>query len=175
MGAGASVDFKTASEDELKKVASELSAEDKVKYASMLSSEGASEEVAKNIANIRANKGKLYEIEQKVMENKQLIYGERAFIEENRALILKNYSAAFMGNRQMINENTDFIFKNRYAILKTLKTTTQVEVNFRESKINESKVDFLDHRSKLNAKVEAVSEKMAAANALLIEINDMIM
>merc|ERR1719284_1296082 len=175
MGSAASIDLKTASEDDLKKMASEMSAEDKVKYASMLSSEGASEEVATNMANIRANKGKLYEIEQKVMENKQMIHGERAFIEENRALILKNYTAAFMGNRQMINQNTDDIFKNRYAILKTLKTTTQVEVNFRESKINESKVDFLDHRSKLNAKVEAVSEKMAAANALLIEINDMIM
>lgn len=175
MGAAASCDLKTASEDDLKKMASELSAEAKVKYAAMLSSEGASEDVAKNIARIRENKGKLYEIEQKVMENKQMIYGERAFIEENRALILGNYTAAFMGNRQLINQNTDDVFKNRYAILKTLKTTTQVEVNFRESKINESKVDFLDHRSKLNAKVEAVSEKMAAANALLIEVNDMIM
>jgi len=136
MGSAASVDLKTASEDDLKKVAAEMSAEDKVKYVSMLSSEVASEDVAKNIARIRENKGKLYEIEQKVMENKQMIYGERAFIEENRALILKNYAAAFMGNRQMINQNTDDIFKNRYAILKTLKTTTQIEVNFRESKVN---------------------------------------
>jgi len=47
MGSAASVDLKTASEDDLKKMASELSAEDKVKYASMLSSEGASEDVAK--------------------------------------------------------------------------------------------------------------------------------
>merc|ERR1719284_272539 len=175
MGSAASIDLKTASEDDLKKMASEMSAEDKTKYASMLSSEGASEDVAKNIAKIKENKGKLYELEQKVMENKQMIYGERAFIEENRQLIFKNYAAAFMGNRQMINTNTDGIFKNRYAILKTLKTATQVEVNFRESKVNESKVDFLDHRSKLNAKVEAVSEKMAAVNSMLIEINDSIM
>merc|ERR550537_1954208 len=80
-----------------------------------------------------------------------------------------------MGNRQIANTNTDDIFKNRYATLKTMKCGSQVEVNFRDSKMNEAKGDFLDHRSKLNAKVEAVSEKMAAANALLIEINDAIM
>eukprot|EP00441_Pelagodinium_beii_P039056 CAMPEP_0197645824 /NCGR_PEP_ID=MMETSP1338-20131121/20791_1 /TAXON_ID=43686 ORGANISM="Pelagodinium beii, Strain RCC1491" /NCGR_SAMPLE_ID=MMETSP1338 /ASSEMBLY_ACC=CAM_ASM_000754 /LENGTH=69 /DNA_ID=CAMNT_0043219381 /DNA_START=61 /DNA_END=267 /DNA_ORIENTATION=+ len=69
MGSAASVDLKTASEDDLKKMAAEMSAEDKVKYASMLSSEGASEAVAANVSKIRENKGKLYEIEQKVMEN----------------------------------------------------------------------------------------------------------
>merc|ERR1719284_1636360 len=137
MGSAASIDLKTASEDDLKKMASEMSAEDKTKYASMLSSEGASEDVAKNVARIRENKGKLYEIEQKVMENKQMIYGERSYIEETRQLILKNYAAAFMGNRQVANTNTDDIFKNRYAILKTLKVSSQVEMNFRDSKMNE--------------------------------------
>jgi len=164
-----------ASDDEMKAFASALSSEMKVTLSSLLSGDGMAEEVSANVKKIRENKSKLYELESKVMENKQMIYGERAFIEENRALILKNYAAAFMGNRQMINTNTDDIFKNRYAILKTLKTASQVEVNFRDSKMNEAKVDFLDHRSKLNSKVEAVSEKMAAANALLIEINDAIM
>mmetsp|Transcript_49717 Transcript_49717/g.89283 ORF Transcript_49717/g.89283 Transcript_49717/m.89283 type:complete len:301 (+) Transcript_49717:83-985(+) len=175
MGAAASVDLKTATDEELQKIASELSAEAKIMYSSLLTGDGKSDEVSANMKRIKENKGKLYEIEAKVMENKQMIYGERSYIEENRQLILKNYAAAFMGNRQIANTNTDDIFKNRYAILKTLKTSSQVEVNFRESKINEAKVDFLDHRSKLNAKVEAVSEKMAAANALLIEVNDAIM
>jgi len=170
-----SIDLKTASDDDLKKFASELSAEAKVLYASLLSGDGVSDEVSANMKRIKENKGKLYEIEQKVMENKQSIYGERSYIEETRQLVLKNYAAAFMGNRQIANTNTDDIFKNRYAILKTLKVSSQVEMNFRDSKMNEAKVDFLDHRSKLNSKVEVVSEKMAEANALLIEINDMIM
>jgi len=175
MGAAASVDLKTASDEDLQKIASELSAEAKVMYASLLSDDGKMDEVSANMKRIKENKGKLYEIEAKVMENKQMIYGERSYIEENRQLILKNYAAAFMGNRQIANTNTDDIFKNRYAILKTLKCKDQVEMNFRDSKMNEAKVEFLDHRSFLNSKVEAVSEKMAAANALLIEINDMIM
>jgi len=170
-----SIDLKTASDDDLKKFASELSAETKVFYSSLLSGDGVSDEVAANMKKIKENKGKLYEIEQKVMENKQMIYGERSFIEENRQLIIKNYVAAFMGNRQVANTNTDDIFKNRYAILKTLKVSSQVEMNFRDSKMNEAKVEFLDHRSSLNSKVGVVSEKMAEANALLIEINDMIM
>jgi len=164
-----------ASQEDIKKLVADLSDDDKKKYAELLNAAEASADVEANKGKIKENKSKLYEIEQKVMENKQNIYGQRAFVEENRQLILKNYAAAFMGNRQMINQNTDDIFKNRYAILKTLKTSSQVEVNFRESKINEAKVDFLDHRSKLNAKVGAVSEKMAAANSMFIEINDSIM
>jgi len=134
----------------------------------------ASAEVEANKGKIKQKKSKLYELEQKVMENKKMIYGERAFVKENRQ-ILKNYAVACMDTRQMISQNKDDIFKNCYAIFKTLRTSSQIDLNFRKSKINEAKVDFLDHRFKLNAKVEVVSQKMAAMNAMLIEINDSVM
>ena len=44
------------------------------------------------------------------MTNKTMIYTSRSMIEENRLMILSNYSAAFMGNRQLANSNTDEIF-----------------------------------------------------------------
>merc|ERR1719424_874097 len=112
---------------------------------------------AENQAAIRQNKGDLFELDSMVMNNKHGIYAERSMIEENRALIAKNYAAAFMGNRQEANTNTD------------------VETNFVNSMANEAKVDFLEHRSGLNTRVEAVSEEMSKINAMLIEVNHHIM
>jgi len=130
---------------------------------------------AENQAAIRANKADLFELDSMVMNNKHGIYAERAMIEENRALIAKNYAAAFLGNRQEANTNTDEIFKNRKAILDGLPADTPVKVNFNNSMANEAKVDFLEHRSGLNSRVESVSEEMSKINALLIEVNHHIM
>jgi ABC-type transporter Mla subunit MlaD len=80
-----------------------------------------------------------------------------------------------MGNRQLANQNTDDIYRNRYAILQNLSVADQVQENFRDAMLNKSKLDFLEHRSALNAKVIAVSEKMSAINTMLIEVNSMIM
>ncbi|MEY3605804.1 MAG: hypothetical protein RIQ49_2836 [Pseudomonadota bacterium] len=132
-------------------------------------------QVEDNRANVRANRKKLFELESTVMWNKAQAYRERSMIEENRALILKNYSAAFMGNRQMANQNTDDIFRNRKAILQSMKVEGAVQENFRDSMLNQAHIDFLDHRSKLNARVIAVSEKMSEINKMLIEVNHMIM
>ncbi|NBT70213.1 MAG: hypothetical protein EBT36_02095 [Betaproteobacteria bacterium] len=128
-------------------------------------------QVEDNRANVRANSQKLFELESTVMWNKAQAYRERAMIEENRALIFKNYSAAFMGNRQMANQNTDDIFRNRKAILQSTKVEGAIQENFRDSMLNQAHIDFLDHRSKLNARVIAVSEKMSEINKMLIEVN----
>jgi len=131
--------------------------------------------VAANQAAIRTNMGDLFELDHFVMDNKHGIYAERAMIEENRALIMKNYAAAFMGNRQMANSNTDEIMKNRKAILDGMDSSTPVLANFNNSMANEAKVDFLEHRSNLNTRVEQVSEEMCKINAMLIEVNHHIM
>jgi len=131
--------------------------------------------VAANQAAIRNNMADLFELDHVVMDNKHGIYAERAMIEENRALIMKNYAAAFMGNRQMANSNTDEIMKNRKAILDGLDSSTPVLANFNNSMANEAKVDFLEHRSNLNSRVEQVSEEMCKINAMLIEVNHKIM
>eukprot|EP00441_Pelagodinium_beii_P044215 CAMPEP_0197627308 /NCGR_PEP_ID=MMETSP1338-20131121/5953_1 /TAXON_ID=43686 ORGANISM="Pelagodinium beii, Strain RCC1491" /NCGR_SAMPLE_ID=MMETSP1338 /ASSEMBLY_ACC=CAM_ASM_000754 /LENGTH=60 /DNA_ID=CAMNT_0043197995 /DNA_START=83 /DNA_END=262 /DNA_ORIENTATION=+ len=60
MGAAGSVDLKTASDEELQKLASELSGEAKVMYASLLNGDGKSDEVSANMKRIKENKGKLY-------------------------------------------------------------------------------------------------------------------
>ena len=56
-----------------------------------------------NKKNIKKNRRTIFEVEGKVTANKSKAYASRSIIEENRALILKNYTAAFMGNRQLAN------------------------------------------------------------------------
>merc|ERR1719163_92370 len=121
------------------------------------------------------NEANLHALSLTVFTNKSKLLAVRSIIEENRAMLLKNYACAFGGNRLMINQNTDCIFKNRKKILGALKCNGQVDKNFRNSKFDEAKIDFLEHRSLLNNRVAKTNAAMAAANAKLIEANTMIM
>lgn len=130
---------------------------------------------ASNRKNIMRNRKALFGLECQVTINKTNAYSTRSAIEENRALILKNYTAAFMGNRQLANQNTDDIFRNRKTILSSLDAQSDVQKNFVESSLNEASIDFLEHRADLNASVLEVNRMMAEVNSKLIEINSRIM
>ncbi len=128
-----------------------------------------------NRKNIMKNRKAVFGLECQVTANKTNAYATRSNIEENRALILKNYTAAFMGNRQLANQNTDDIFRNRKAILGSLDAQTDVQKNYVESCLNEASIDYLEHRALLNASVLEVNNMMAEVNSKLIEINSKIM
>jgi hypothetical protein len=133
------------------------------------------EESAQNKTNIKKNEASLHELSLIVFTNKSKLLANRSIIEENRAMLFKNYTCAFGGNRLMLNQNTDCIFKNRKQILKNLKCEGQVKKNFRNSKFDEARVDFLEHRSLLNNRIADTNAAMEAANAKLIEANAIIM
>jgi len=149
-----------------------LSEADRAKLLTALKEVGSSEAVVTNRKNITENEAELHALHGKVTNNKTFLYKARAMIEENRALILQNYAAAFVGNRQMANQNTEDIFKNRFAILEAYKVVCQTEENFRQSKINEAAIEYLENRSLLNNRVAKVNEKMSEINKQLIECND---
>ena len=128
-----------------------------------------------NRKNIMRNRKLLFGLECQVTANKSNAYSTRSAIEENRALILKNYTAAFMGNRQLANQNTDDIFRNRRTILSSLDAQTDPQKNYIESSLNEASIDYLEHRAELNASVLEVNRMMTEVNAKLIEINAKIM
>jgi len=130
---------------------------------------------ATNRKNIKKNRRTIFEVEATVTSNRAKAYATRSIIEENRAMILKNYTAAFMGNRQLANQNTDDVFRNRQALIATVDAESDVLQNFKESLSNEGKLDFLEHRAGLNSAVLSVNEKMIAVNQMLIEIIDTIM
>ena len=124
-----------------------------------------------NKAAIAANRKTIFNIESNVLSNKALVYQSRSMIEENRLMIMSNYSAAFMGNRQLANANTDEIFSNRAAILASMDTDGDVQENYVNAQTNKSSLDFLAHRSALNSSVLAISAKMADINSQLVAVN----
>ena len=128
-----------------------------------------------NANAIKANKRRIFKIDADVMTNKANAYISRSMIEENRLMILSNYSAAFMGNRQLANQNTDDIFRNRKAIISNIDTKSDVEVYYVESMLNQASIDYLEHRANLNTAVMDVNLLMAEVNSKLIEINSKIM
>merc|ERR1711988_629774 len=168
---------RAAIEENHKKIAAnaEKIAENILKVDVAVSAAAATEKTEDNIKAILANKAALHVLESKVYENKQKLYAERAFIEENRAMILENYCAAFMGNRQMANQNTEDIFRNRKQIVKGIKVTDAVTLNYFESHLNRARVDFIEQRAGMNAKVAAVNDKMCAINTKLMEVNAAVM
>ena len=126
------------------------------------------EENAKSIAE---NEARILELEAVVLGNKSRAYDHRSLIEENRMMLLSNYTAAFAGNRQLANMNTDAIFSNRIAFLRTLSPENDVQTNFVNSQINKARLDALVHRAALNSKVIEISARMAEINAQLIDVN----
>jgi len=131
--------------------------------------------VAENKSNIEANRRKIFELENSVLYNLALAHATRSLVVENHAIINKNYAAAFNGNRPLANQNTDDLFRNRTAIVRNIKATTPVEVNYKEALANKTKLEFLQHRSKLNERVLNISDRLSAINKELIDVNRSIM
>ena len=128
-----------------------------------------------NSKAIKANRKKIFKIDAEVMTNKANAYISRAMIEENRLMILSNYSAAFLGNRQLANSNTEEIFENRKTILDNYNSKNDVEENYINAQKNKAALDFLKHRSELNSSLLKISEEMSNINSKLIDINKKIM
>ena len=91
-----------------------------------------------NAKAIQQNKKRIFKLDAEVMTNKANAYLSRSIIEENRMMILSNYSAAFLGNRQLANSNTDEVFDNRNAILSNYKTKNDVEENYINAQKNKA-------------------------------------
>ena len=128
-----------------------------------------------NAKAIKANRKRIFKIDAEVMTNKANAYISRAMIEENRLMILSNYSAAFLGNRQLANSNTEEIFENRKTILDNYNSKNDVEENYINAQKNKTALDFLKHRSELNSSLLKISEEMSNINSKLIDINKKIM
>jgi len=131
--------------------------------------------VEENKKLISANRKAVFQLEHRILANKTQAYLLRELVMENRDLIHRNYGAAFGGNRQLVNANTDALYRNRVAFIRSCTADGPVQANFREAKLNEARLSFLDHRSKTNGRVSEVTAKLAAINAELINVNKDIM
>merc|ERR1740130_2247406 len=176
MGAGAST-VATAKGADAATIAAgvqALSSKDRaiLKAAMQASVAGDGKTMADGVKAIAENEAQIHELNLAVMSNKQGIFEARSMMEENRANVLQNYQAATIGNRQMAMENTDSIYRNRTAILDALKVNGAVEKNFRNSKKNESMVEYLNNQCLLNNRIAKSNDAMSAVNADMIAVND---
>ena len=131
-------------------------------------------QVALNEENIRKNKRHIFELECQASTS----YAESllliADIEENRALLSRNFSAAFNGNRAIAVDNIEDLYRCRMLMVDALTAKTDVQQNFKSAMGNSLRIDLLENKFYLNEQLQAVSEQMAAINEMLTSLNQMI-
>jgi nuclear transport factor 2 (NTF2) superfamily protein len=123
------------------------------------------------------------ELKNRVQRNKRLIFDAEAYVYQNVALVsisrgrsdeniveaLKLYSTASNSNRELIMRMTDDVYRNRMAILEALQPATPEQTIFKTSMINRSRIENLDHRSKINRQLIEANDKMLEAYRLIKE------
>ena len=131
-------------------------------------------QVALNEENIRKNKRHIFELECQASTS----YAESllliADIEENRALLSRNFSAAFNGNRAIAVDNVEDLYRCRMLMVDALTAKTDVQQNFKSAMGNSLRIDLLENKFYLNEQLQAVAEQMAAINEMLTSLNEMI-
>ena len=131
-------------------------------------------QVALNEENIRKNKRHIFELECQASTS----YAESllliADIEENRALLSRNFSAAFNGNRAIAVDNIEDLYRCRMLMVDALTAKTDVQQNFKAAMGNSLRIDLLENKFYLNEQLQAVAEQMAAINEMLTSLNEMI-
>ncbi len=127
-----------------------------------------------NKKNIRKNKRHIFELEchasTAYAESMLLI----ADIEENRALLSRNFSAAFNGNRAIAVDNIEDLYRCRMLMVDALEAETDIEVNFKSAMANKLRIDLLENKFLLNEKLREVAGQMSAVNELLVSLNKLI-
>lgn len=118
-------------------------------------------DVIKN--KILKNKRSIFDTEAVVQFNVAQIQVARSVIEENITDAQQSYLINAAGNRELIMRTTDDVFRNRLMMIELLQPTNNDQEAFQLSMANRVKVEYLEHRSKMNRKMVAINQKMADA------------
>jgi len=131
-------------------------------------------QVALNEENIRKNKRQLFELECQA----STFYAETmlliADVEENRALLGRNFSAAFNGNRAIAVDNIEDLYRCRMLMVDALDAKNEVEQNFKAAMGNSLRIDLLENKFSHFETLRDVATQMATVNDLLKSINTLI-
>lgn len=127
-------------------------------------------DVIKNM--IAKNKRAIFDVEAIVQFNVGQIQVARSTIEENITDAQQSYLVNAGGNRELIMRTTDDVFRNRLTMIDQLNPTSIDQEAFQLSMANRVKVEYLDHRSKINRKMATIALKMAEAIKALGEVSE---
>ncbi len=126
-------------------------------------------DVIKNM--IQRNKRAIFDVEALVQFNVGQIQVARSTIEENITDAQQSYLINAAGNRELIMRTTDDVFRNRLMMIEGLNPTNNDEEAFQLSMANRVKVEYLEHRSKINRKMAGIAIKMAEAIRALSDVS----
>jgi len=127
-------------------------------------------DVIKNM--IAKNKRAIFDVEAIVQFNVGQIQVARSTIEENITDAQQSYLVNAGGNRELIMRTTDDVFRNRLMMIEQLNPTNGDQEAFQLSMANRVKVEYLDHRTKINRKMATIALKMAEAIKALGEVSE---
>ena len=109
----------------------------------------------------------LYDLERNVAGNAAKAYATRSVIEENRALALRNYAAAFLGDRHLAQQNTEDLIHSRIALLEVHVKKTEDFKNLSA----DARMQFLEHKNEMNTSIGQISQRLVEINSALEEVN----
>tara|TARA_A200000159_G_scaffold138033_1_gene138759 strand:- start:180 stop:926 length:747 start_codon:yes stop_codon:yes gene_type:complete len=131
-------------------------------------------QVTLNEENIRKNKRHIFELECQASTSYADSMLLIADIEENRALLSRNFSASFNGNRAIAVDNIEDLYRCRMLMVDALNAKVDVEQNFKSAMGNSLRIDLLENKFFLNQKLREVATQMTAVNELLTSLNKLI-
>jgi hypothetical protein len=120
---------------------------------------------------IQRNKRAIFDVEAMVQFNVGQIQVARSTIEENITDAQQSYLINAAGNRELIMRTTDDVFRNRLTMIEELQPTNNDQEAFQLSMANRVKVEYLEHRSKINRKMSTIALKMAEAIRALSDVS----
>jgi hypothetical protein len=115
------------------------------------------------------NKRLIFDAESYVYYNVALVSVSRGRSDENIVEALKLYAIASNTNRELIMRMTDDVYRNRMVILDSLQPATPEQTVFKTSMTNRSRIENLDHRSRINRQLIEANDKMLEAYRLIKE------
>ena len=130
--------------------------------------------ISENKTNIRKNRRRIFELDAEVSTTYAELMLLLADIEENRSLLQRNFTSAFMGNRSIAIDNVDDLYDCRIAMLEALDPSTDIQTNFKVRMLNQVRIEQLENRTDLNDTLRDITTKMIEVNQMFQSVNSLI-
>ena len=130
--------------------------------------------ISENKTNIRKNRRRIFELDAEVSTTYAELMLLLADIEENRSLLQRNFTSAFMGNRSIAIDNVDDLYDCRIAMLEALDPSTDIQNNFKVRMLNQVRIEQLENRTDLNDTLRDIATKMIEVNQMFQSVNSLI-
>ena len=130
--------------------------------------------ISENKTNIRKNRRRIFELDAEVSTTYAELMLLLADIEENRSLLQRNFTSAFIGNRSIAIDNVDDLYGCRIAMLEALDPSTDVQNNFKVRMLNQVRIEQLENRTDLNDTLRDIATKMIEVNQMFQSVNSLI-